>query len=420
MTAGKESKRPATLGETVAWLSWFLTMFLAAGFLYYGFAGTIWSIALVPTAAFISTLIHEVGHAGAALAVGWRPIVVAVWPCAYHSPNGAFVVDANVSVEDGGGYVASVPGKLENNTRLRYGLIVVGGPLISLLAGCGLLMLPQLAPPHWFPAFWDPLGLPSNDWREQLETQGYVDLIVTEGMRFGGFHRQFVGVTGAIGVFCIDAFVRTAIPMTYRSGNTSDGRKLFEIFTRADPNQMAMVHWIATMLYYNVRLRDVPAWMYDAARAENSKAVSLPPIYDQWDIGRALDAENVDKTRARDLIEKFKQTNPASDWLSACDACLAAIHENDPVQTEAALTKLNGNGGVPELTLAALAAAAARNGETAIVAQKLDAMKSILSRNAFPNPTFADIRSQIESIAKAAAETTKPEQPVEKKLSTAT
>ena len=81
----------------------------------------------------IATLVHEAGHAVAALACGWRVVAFSVRPIGLHVPSRRLVWLPREHRKDLGGYVASVPTTLARGTIGRWMWIVAGGPAASLL-----------------------------------------------------------------------------------------------------------------------------------------------------------------------------------------------------------------------------------------------------------------------------------------------
>jgi hypothetical protein len=308
--------------------------------------------------------------------------VITVWPVAIHIPTGKIIVSNRVNTSDGGGYLFSTPATLSHNRAYRFILIILAGPLASLAMGVCMLWLAssQFAPrPAIGPEF--------------SHAAPVIDLLKPEAVR------SYFCVAVGFALMNFSAFIRTIIP-TPASSRQNDGRMILDLLRNRSRSARPVVMWIEWLLFHRIRLRDIPDWMYDAARAENSKAISLPPIYDQWDIARALDAETVHPESVRALIESYRVTYGNNDWLLNCDGWLAATHENDVARAENALALRQGTSDGKAMHAAAEAAVAARRGQRDIVKTKLGWLdQELLAESIFPNATFCDLRRAVVAIA---------------------
>jgi hypothetical protein len=416
---GKTARRVRGLAHSLIFLSTFIALVLSFAFLCYGFFNSFLIVAvsaIFPTVRFIDTLIHELGHAICGLIAGWRPVVIAAWPCAWHVPTNTLVVSVYVSTDDGGGYVYSVPRRPEFNTRLRRAILVAGGPLFSLIAGIVFLAMAFLPFRDWLSNM-----LPFGDWLSSLwgwvpwseagqaaappdlsqYPSGMAPITIGEYQPPSQLPRQLACIAAALGVLSLNAFFITIIPMTYHDEGTSDGRKLLGAMTGADAPERTMSRHVAGMLHYNVRLRDIPQWMYDAARAD---AQTEPAMHDGWELARAFDERQADPVRCRQLLEAYRATYGEDDWVASLDAYLAAIYEADADRAEASLAARPVKGAQPAMWRASEAAIAARRGDQKLMQRKLDEMESaLLAKDPFPDRTFDDIRRQIVAVGKATA-----------------
>lgn len=318
----------------------------------------IWSYVIVPVSWLAVVFVHEAGHALAALATGWRVIVFAVGPITWQVHNRQLAFGGPMLHPDAGGYVMPVPGSPAVHTRTRNAWISAGGPLASLAFGLAMLACTANAPPL-----------------ARL-------------------------VTGTLGGLSLLAFAMTVIPSKLgKSGN--DALHLVQLYRKPWSQDGARwANWIQALLNYNVRLRDVPAWMHALSRTSATHAEACAQLYDGREIARTLDAAEVDAPRARVLIEAYRAAYGNNDWLAACDACLAAIHEGDAERAAAALAASEGSLSGHELALAAEAAIAARRGQAERAATKLDDMDAVLKKTSpLKDFTFADIRHRIEAVS---------------------
>jgi len=335
---------------------------------------------VIPMVIGASTLIHEAGHVAGAIVSGWRVVVMTVWPVAWHGPTNSITISSAVSHQDGGGYVFAAPASRAAATRLRHIAVCLGGPIASLIMV--VLCYAWIQPP--------PPG----------ET-GYASGFSIAGV---SLERTWLLLILAFGLFNLRAFIVTIIPGRYKDGSASDGLQTLDTLTGKQVINGNWSGWIATLLRYNTRLRDIPAWMYEAARAEDAHDETAASLHDSWDIARALDARDVDARQARALIETYRTAHGDNDWLHTIDAWQAAIYEHDLPRAHAALAALKGQSNSHELLAATRAAVAAREGDPIAVANQLDRMElALLKQSPFPNATFQDIRRQIEATLASAS-----------------
>src|SRR3954463_15239289 len=81
----------------------------------------------------LSTLVHESGHAFAALACRWRILVFAVGPLGIHIPNRQLVLMSRDLRRGRGGWVAAVPKTPQADLAWKWSLILGAGPSANLL-----------------------------------------------------------------------------------------------------------------------------------------------------------------------------------------------------------------------------------------------------------------------------------------------
>jgi hypothetical protein len=320
------------------------------------FAG-IWCLVL---GSFICALVHESGHALAALARGWRVIQFVARPIGIQLPNRnlAFVRDSDV--EEAGGWVVTVPGTARAGTRTNKAIVLASGPAASFaLAGLACLV-----------------------WSGVLQP-------------FGGSYviRQ---LALGLAIQSLLAAVYSLLPDDRGLGRT-DGDQLRALLGEGDAWEYKPIGWIKTLLDGNVRLSALPDWLLDEARNLAPRSEEIARYVATLEIGRILDSPPVDKARSRLLIDEYRARFGTDGWLAACDAYLAAIWERDPGRAAEALREVPATPEPWALSLAAQAAVAASQGETALAEVRLKEMVAAVEKaSPFPDLTFRDIRRQIE------------------------
>lgn len=348
----------------LAVLVWLIGTFWA--FMLYGLAFVrtptpFGAIACTVAGSLLVTIVHETGHAVAALACGWRVIVFSVWSLGLHLPTRSLAWQRG-DEQGARGYVVSVPRTPAAGTTARWIWIVAGGPLACLLFAALALI-------SW------------QTWLRGIDTRGLI--------------ASNFGLALAIQA-CLSAF-RSLLPH-----GESDGAKLIEA---ARPSPEWLGHracgWIGTSLHYNVRLRDLPAWMVAAHRAIPHEDGGRHA--DGIDIGRTLDAEQPDFAEARVLIDAYRARHGGSAWLDSCDAYLTAIGEGD---AEAAATRLWQDEADPQMQSmqhAARASVCAARGDAPRMDVELAAMrKAVRARSPYRNATFRDIECRIRAALRPA------------------
>lgn len=315
-------------------------------------------------AQWLVTLLHEAGHALAAWACGWRVIVFAVRPLALRLPDRDIAFLGRYPRNGYGGWVLSVPGRPAVATRGRFAIIVAAGPIICLLLALILLAISTL--PN--------RGSDGHDLRGGLIACGFA-------------------------VLALRSCLFSLFPSAHLEG-VSDGQNLWRLWR--DDGEWATtrpVLWLGSMLYYRVRLRDLPPWMVEATRS----AMPAEERHDQnmagIDIGIVLDSAQVDVARARGMIEAYRGRYGGSEWLDSVDAYCAALFESDAARARATLWRGARTEGLRPMVMAAEAAVAAREGDMATARSRLGAMRAaVKAASPFRNPTFGDIGRQIEGL----------------------
>ena len=308
----------------------------------------------------VATLVHEIGHAMAAHLVGWQVIVFAVKPIAVRLPNPSVAVDRDRHERGVIGWVASIPKCKAVATAHRYGWIVAGGPLAS--AAFGLVLL----------------------------------IFGADVLRYFNCHEGLQAhICAGLGIQSLAVFIAT-LSLSERS----DGSKLVDLLRKGEKSTLLHpIGWYGTLFHNEVRLRDRPAWLIDAAQPALRKAGMGDANFDALTVGRALDAKDVNVIEARMLLDAYRQQHAANDWLTSCDAYLCAVFEHDLSQAKTLLARRYGPPEIPQLVCAAEAAVAAAEGDVALTRRTLTAMDRFVNAKArFRDATYRDIRRNIERL----------------------
>ena len=312
---------------------------------------------------FVSCVVHEAGHAIAALARGWRVVVFAARPFGFQIPNRNPVILGREHHGEGAGWVATVPRSPGMDTGANWSIILAAGAVASLL-------LELLALQGWA-SFLRPF-----DGGEVLVSR------IGLGLALQAFHH------------CIFAMLPAF------TDKPTDGDQL----RRLDRPEGAYaldrpIKWIGTLLYSRVRLRDLPQWLVEQARTMAPISEESARYVATIGVGQALDSDPVDVERARLLIDEFRARFGSDPWLACCDAYHAAIWEGDSARALAAFSGEQSDPPPTPLYFAAQAATAARMGNTALAIILLKEMDSALKRESpFRDDTFRDIRRQVEAV----------------------
>lgn len=313
---------------------------------------------------FAGTLVHELGHAAAAVICGWRIIIFGVRPVALRFRNPALVLGGKRSFPHVRGFVVAVPDQAGVLTRRRWVAFIAGGPAASLLFALYLGLL-ALAFAH--------AALPT------------------------AYTKFLAALCAGFGIHSFCTCVRTLLPR----GPATDGAKLLAARARTKPlPQLSVGFWVAVLMRYRIRARDLPGWMVEALQTDPAQQRSHASIA----IARLLDAKTPDYAEARRQIEIFREKYGVSEWLCACDAYVAALHEGDTARAARALAVPHAQHPAPALTLAAKAALSARAGLPRQTRRHLSDMEKILARaSPFKDRAYADARKNIEAVLRASS-----------------
>lgn len=357
-----------------------LILILAALFVIAGLFGS-WLVVtsgfVVLAGVFLTTLIHEAGHATGALISGWRVVVFTSWPFAIHIPNRSIVTSRRLNNTDGGGFVFAVPPSQERDTDLRWIVFVLLGPMFTLATTVALMLIAFGPPPSF--------------------TLTYGGALASTGFSSPEQHRIAFCLLIALALLNLRTFLNTAVPS--RQGN--DAQLILNTLRKRPLARPNAERWIGLLVKFNIRLRNIPDWMFE--RAHRDAAVDAQrKLHHGYEIARAFDATHVDPDAVRQLIDRYRATHGDNDWLMTSDAWLASVYDCDLPRAEAAIASLTGEYSEPAFLAATKAAIATRLGRDSEATGELTQMEAELKkRSPFPNPTFRDIRKTVEKLARA-------------------
>lgn len=316
-------------------------------------------------AASLTTFAHELGHAVAAILCGWRVIIFAAGPVGFHFANRQFALIPRSKRQEMEGFVLPAPKGPEVWTRTREALIHAGGPAASLLLAVVLFFV-------------------SAEWAGG--TRG-------DSVDWG---RLSIG----FGILSLGTALHTLLPH-WTSEQTTDGQRLVGIL-RADDTERRKVRalgWLYGLVKFQLRLRDLPLWMLEEARAEAAKGEpAVRQAVESLLVGIVLDSPPVDPQQARDMLDSFRKQYGGSAWLDSCDAYFSAIWETDPRQARERLWRGDVDDELEPLAFAAEAAVLARECDAVAARTLLQQMgEAIKKRSTFSDLTFRDIGLQSNS-----------------------
>lgn len=310
----------------------------------------------------VCVVFHEFGHAVGAWLGRWKVIVFAVGSLAIQIPNRNIGILSREKRDERAGWVLAIPPEKSLATRRRALLLTAGGPAANLVLASFATVLGWLLP----------VLANSPD-------------VNASRLLFG------------LAWLSLAMFFANAIPDGMPRAN--DGAKILRYLRPKNrSHDITPFQWIMALLGVNVRLRALPPWMVAEALAQSED--SEKPMMATIAIGQALDAVNPDRVEMRRLMDDFHACYPSSHWSTACDAFLAAVYENDVDRAKSALSRVSGTSDIPQLTLAAWAAVAMREGRVGDATRDLKEMDRIVrNASAFSDLTYRDIRRTVESLS---------------------
>lgn len=369
---GQPGDRPEA-SRAWRWLRW--PVILCSGFIFF------WSAALYANALKIDpppavgvacaalgyllcVVVHELGHAVAALLVRWRLIVFAVRPWAWHFVHRELVPVRNSSDQVVRGYVFAVPSGPRAATGGRWAIVLVGGAVANILVGVVAFGL-------------------AGAWHDGMDRPGPLPDMLAFAIGLQSLH---VG----LGALLPDVWGR----------RRSDGWRLLALWRAPERwNATKAFAWMISLGAYNVRLADYPQWLVDAVDAEAERGDTPAREVAAAKIGRVLDSLPVDTARARAMLEAFRADHGVTEWHSYCDVYLATVWENEGPAAEARLWQGERHPYFVPLRAAVEAGIEARRGDAGAAREKLARMEAALrARSPFRDATFRDIRARIEAL----------------------
>jgi hypothetical protein len=313
------------------------------------FVGAIW----------LSTFVHELGHAVAGILCGWKVDIFAAGPVGYHFANRKSAWIPGSKRQEVEGFVLAVPTGARVWTRARDAALIAGGPAASLVLAFVCIYL----------------GFKGT---HAIDT-GSVD---------------WARLTSGFGLISLATALHTLLPH-WNGDRTTDGQKLVRVLRTDDLTwrKTRALAWLYALVKYQVRLRELPRWMLDEAEIEARQAEpALRQAFEALVIGIVLDSPPVDRTDARNRLDAFRRKYGSSAWLDSCDAYFTAVWEGDAVEARQRLWNGAGDEDMRPMILAADAAVSAREGDSRmariLLAQMRDAVRK---RSIFPDLTFRDI-----------------------------
>jgi hypothetical protein len=313
---------------------------------------------------WLAILIHEFGHAAAAVACGWRVVIFAVGPIGYNFHNREFAFIPRSKREELAGFVFSIPKEPRVWTRLRKALFIAAGPLASV---CTAAM-------------------------------AFVVAISARAVDAGSFNASLM--VAGFGLISMATAFNTLTPSA-RAARKSDIQQLIHTLRTSELTwqQERAVGWLYALAKHKVRLRELPEWMLkEAQQVAKQDNEGYRFAVDALSVGIVLDSPPVDLTKARALLNQFRAAHGQSPWLDSCDAYFTAIWEADAERASAKLWRGQVEEDLRPLALAAEAAVFARQGDKAAARSLLSQMREAVRKSPFTDHTFRDIGRQIEAL----------------------
>jgi len=306
---------------------------------------------------WLSILLHELGHAVTAWAVGWRIEVFVVGLFGFHVRNGDFAVIRRSKRSEFAGFVIPYPGSMEAWTARRSAWISAGGALANVAVA---LILACVA----FAAAGERPG-------------GHVipSLIVASA--------ALASLMVAICSSADFSHIRTLVKIEYDEWARWRALGTIELLTS-----------------HQTRLRDLPAWIVDEAGEQAAKAGDPQArAHHALLIGIVLDSPPVDLAQARGMLDEHRKRYGGSEWLDSCDAYFTAVWEAEPAEARRRLWSGSRTSDMKALCAAADAAVLAAEGEREEADVRLGQMRdAVRERSLFLDRTFRDIGRQVAAI----------------------
>jgi hypothetical protein len=313
---------------------------------------------------WFALFVHELGHASAAIVCRWKVAVFVVGPLGFHVHNRQLAYVPRPKRLELAGFVVSSPRSPAVWTRARTAIFFAGGPVASLI----LVALSAIV------AITSQTSVPPDGINPSI---------------------------AAAGLALFSAWIAFATLTPRPRGKRRSDIQNFVHILRVDESDWRKTRGLGrlyALAQHQVRLRDVPSWMLEDARAATVDT-ELQPGFDALVIGAVLDSRPVDKRSARELIDGYRRQHGDNSWLAFCDAYFTAIWERDPVLARARLQDGASEDQLKPLALAAKASVVALEGDHATAKLLLSQMREAVTRDStFADLTFRDIGRQIEEL----------------------
>ena len=249
---------------------------------------------------FAAIVAHELGHALAAWAVGWRVWIISALPVCVRL---GFAPRLSAELRrDVGGYVLASPRSDAQDTRWRGVIVTAGGPLASLAVGAALIL--------WLMRF----------------RAGYWEAPHNAGL---------LGSALAFSFYSLSAGLFSAWPVRMSDGRPNDGGMILAEISapRGEPQERAL-SWAWSLFEHGIEPSVWPDWM--RAGVHSACAAPAPPAMAVYlGFAAAIEAGDVGAARALAAASEHDLAKVLRAYLLACvdedydaaEAELAAVTE---------------------------------------------------------------------------------------------
>lgn len=254
---------------------------------------------------FLSIVIHELGHAFAAWAVGWRVWIISALPVSVrlgHAPRFTTAL-----TQDVGGFVLGSPPTAALETRWRSIVFSAGGPLASLITGPLFI--------YWLTTF------PPGMWESQ----------------------HMAGVLAALLALAFHSSMSAAYtlwPLKFGDGRPNDmGMILAALFAPTPPQRERALLWAEALFEYGVEPSAWPEWIRESVEAAAQAADASPQALalgfamavDRRDLGLARRIAQSSDGEIAKVLRAYLRAE-AGDADGADDE-LAAVEDRDKIES---------------------------------------------------------------------------------------
>lgn len=305
-----------------------------------------------------ATLAHEFGHAIFGRLAGWRIWIVSVGPFSVRlNPLQRIRMTSSIG-RDAGGFVVGTPMSALANTKWRYIVFCLGGPVLSLVTGVTAFLF---AGPFW------PFLPPYDDYPQAL--RGYVL---------------------AFAFMSLGCAALTIWPFRTAKGLGNDGANILSTFF--SKTWVSATGYGGQLLQFGVEHARWPAWIKEHVAADLGKdQPSREALYISF-----IHSVATNPARAKETAAKIENVDP--DLYLLLTAFMGAVFDNDVYAAESALIRVQrdlslwpGARRMRELTLAAIDAA---DGDFKSARQRLNAVELQVHQGAFSDLIWERILRQ--------------------------